>query len=414
LETASQQGVLAEWVREERELRGVPGLAVAVWRDGLFEAAADGVADLETGEPATVETPFRIASITKPFTATLALLSGVPFEASPAGARTRATVRQLLSHTSGLASEWPRPLAGYGEGDGALARLADDAPEELPLAPGELFSYCNAGFWLVAAAVAARVGTTYEEALSREVLEPLGLEATGFETPPRAARGHVPVAASESVHRAVAPEPYPRVRRPSGGLWSQVAEVARFGIAQLDNPRFAALHEPQTGTAEGGDALGWRVRETAGGLHLVEHWGSVAGFESLLVVVPAERLVVAALTNSARGGDAITGLLRRLDLDLAVPETMELPPGELAALAGRYGIQNLELVVAPEGDGLVVSGVEIDPVSGERIELPPRRGRALTASPRRFVVVDGDAAGDRFDFPRPGMIRVGVVALRIS
>ena len=401
-------------MREERELRGVPGMAAAMWRDGRLEAAADGVASLESGEPATVETPFRIASITKPHTASLALLSGIPFDEPPAGARTRATVRQLLSHTGGLASEWPRPLAAYGEGDEALARLASDVPEELPLEPGELFSYCNSGYWLVAAAVAARVGTTYEEALSRQVLEPLGLEATGFETPRGAARGHMPVAAGESRHRTVAPEPYPRVRRPSGGLWSRVGEVVRFGIAQLEDPRFAALHEPQTGTPDGGYALGWSVRETAGGLRLIEHWGSVAGFESLLAVVPTERLVVAALTNSARGSDAITGLLRRLDLDSPFPETVELHPDELAPLAGRYRSQNLGLVVAPERGGLLVSGAEVDPVSGDRIELPPKRGRALAGSPRRFVVIDGDAAGDRFDFPRPGMIRVGVVALRVS
>ncbi|HYY03451.1 MAG TPA: hypothetical protein VE736_06150, partial [Gaiellaceae bacterium] len=92
----------------------------------------------------------------------------------------------------------------------------------------------------------------------------------------------------------------------------------------------------------------------------------------------------------------------------------ELHPDELAPLAGRYRSQNLGLVVAPERGGLLVSGAEVDPVSGDRIELPPKRGRALAGSPRRFVVIDGDAAGDRFDFPRPGMIRVGVVALRVS
>lgn len=413
MEIASEQGVLGEWVRAERELRGVPGMAAAVFRGGRLEAAADGVADLESGEPATAETPFRIASITKPFTASLALLCGLPFDQPPAGTRTRATVRQLLSHTGGLACEWPRPLADYGEGDDALARLAADAPEELPLEPGELYSYSNAGYWLVGAAAAAREQTTYEGALTRRVLEPLGLQVTGFATPSRAARGHMPIATGETLHRPVAPEPYPRVRRASGGLWSRVGDLVRFAEAQLDDPRFAPLHESHSGTPDGGYALGWSLREAADGRRVVEHWGSVAGYQSLLALVPAERLVVAALTNSVRGGEAITGLLRRCGLDVAVPDTIELPETELLPLAGRYRIQNLEVAVKAERGGLLVTAVEVDPVSGERIELPAQFGRAVR--PRRFVVVEGTAAGDGFDFPRPDMIRAGgVVALRTS
>jgi len=411
METASEQGVLAEWLREERELHGVPGIAAALAREGRVETAADGVADLASGRAVTVATPFRIASITKPFTAALALLSGLPLDEPPAGSRTRASVRQLLSHTGGLASEWPRPVGAYGEDDDALARLAADTPEELPLEPGELYSYSNAGFWLVGAAVAARERATYEAALARRVLEPLGLRATGFDEPPGAARGHVPLAAGATEHRPAAVEPYPRARRPSGGLWSCVDDLVRFGRAQLDERRFAALHEPQAGTSELGYGLGWMLRES-GGRRLVEHWGSVAGYQSLLALVREEGLVLAVLTNGARGGDAIVGLLERLALGFEVPDTHELPEAELAPFAGRYAIQNLELDVVPERGGLRVAAVEVDPVAGERIELPVQLGRAL--GPGRFAVVEGTALGDRFDFPRPGLVRVGgVVALRV-
>ena len=70
------------------------------------------------------------------------------------------------------------------------------------------------------------------------VLEPLGLAATGFDEPAGAARGHVQE--GESGHRAVPVDAYPAARRPSGGLWSSVADLVRFGEHHLAEPSTAA------------------------------------------------------------------------------------------------------------------------------------------------------------------------------
>src|SRR5919108_3970030 len=90
---------LAEWVAAARERWTVPGIAVGLLRGNGVATAADGVCDLERDEPVTPETSFRVASITKPFAAVLAMTlvqdGLLALEGPPPGSRVEATVRQL-------------------------------------------------------------------------------------------------------------------------------------------------------------------------------------------------------------------------------------------------------------------------------------------------------------------------------
>src|SRR5205809_1042662 len=83
---------------------------------------------------------------------------------------------------------WAR-RAGPARGGDGLRRIAGEEPPRLPVGPGELFSYCNVGFWRVGAAVARASGLTFQAAMGARVLEPLDLGATDFE-PRQGARGH--------------------------------------------------------------------------------------------------------------------------------------------------------------------------------------------------------------------------------
>src|SRR5215467_12789024 len=143
---------LEEAVREARARTGIPGVAAGLWRDGETLLAADGVLALGADDPVLPETPFRIASISKSFTATLAARCSALDEEA----------RFLLSHTAGLRCESTEPLPAGAEG---------------------LFSYSNAGYWKVGARCADACGTTFEEAMRTRVLEPLGLGTTGFTEP---------------------------------------------------------------------------------------------------------------------------------------------------------------------------------------------------------------------------------------
>src|SRR3954465_9488437 len=117
---------LEEIVREARARTGasgtaVPGVAAGLYADGEVIAVADGVLELGRSDPVRPDTPFRIASISKPFTASLALAC-LPGRRTEPGAELRA----WLSHTSGLRLE---------------------RAEALPEAAQGLFSYSNAGYW---------------------------------------------------------------------------------------------------------------------------------------------------------------------------------------------------------------------------------------------------------------------------
>jgi CubicO group peptidase (beta-lactamase class C family) len=319
---------LAELVRSAQARTGVPCAAVGLHVEGRSTFAG------------TYERPFRIASITKSFTATTVSLAGLLDERR----------RMLLSHTAGY-----RP----------------ERAEQLPPQCAGLWSYSNAGYW----EAAAGFDGGYSEAVRELVLEPLGLRRTGFETPDDAVLGTLPSGAA-------ADPAYPPERRPSGGLWSTVGDLVEYGLAHCRD--WAHLHEPVAEALGARYALGWWVRDG-----VLDHEGSVGGFQSLLLLVPEERLVLAVLTNSWQGSAVVHRVVEALRL---------VPPSGTAAGApveGRYALDGFEAVVA---DGSVTE-IEDDPLTGMPIE---RRYRLSSDAPLMTW---------RSDFPRPGVARIGWVAL---
>jgi CubicO group peptidase (beta-lactamase class C family) len=317
---------LRKSVAAAQERTGVPDVAAALHVDGSTTVAG------------SAETPFRIASVTKSLTATLVAEAGLLDERR----------RALLSHTADLRPE-----------------SADLLPE---ICRG-LWSYSNAGYWEAASAF-----DDYSESLRELVLDPLGLASTGFDTPPGAAVGHEP-------DGPVADPSYPEWRRPGGGLWSTVGDLVTYGLAHCE--RWPELHEPVAPALGAHYACGWWNRDG-----VLDHEGSVGGYQSLLLIAPAEQLVLAVLTNSWRG----SSLIRHVVEDLGVvpaSNTMQL------AVDGRYAIDTIDVTVA---EGKIVE-LETDPVTGTRIE---RKGN---------FSADTTLMSWRSDFPRDGVGRIWWTAM---
>jgi CubicO group peptidase (beta-lactamase class C family) len=327
--SAIPQERLAEAVRSAQARKGVSIAAVALHVDGGTTFAG------------AHERPFRIASITKSFTATAVSLAGLLDDRR----------RRLLSHTAGYRPQRAEPLPSECAG---------------------LWSYSNAGYW----EAASGFDGDYSEAVRELVLEPLGLRHTGFETPADAVLGTLP-------GDVVADPTYPVERRPSGGLWSTVGDLVEYGRAHCHD--WADLHQP-IGEALGAHyALGWWVRDG-----MLDHEGSVGGYQSLLVLVPERALVFAVLTNSWKGSALIADLLGELDLAPVPRES-----SRVAAFAGTYALDGVEAVVSRES----VTERETDPLTGARLE-------------RRYPVsLDAPLMSWRSDFPRTGVARIGWVAL---
>ena len=171
---------------------------------------------------ARLDTRFRIASITKPFTATAAVR--LLALAAPVPGWPDVSVADLLAHLTGYESEHGDP-ARFGDGDDALGRLAAELPATHRWLPaGEVWSYANTGYWLTGSLLAEAAGTTYEEVIAGLASE-AGLEATTFGEPDLEGTGPNAI-----------PGAYPRARRPSGGLVSTVDDLLRFGAWHLAQP----------------------------------------------------------------------------------------------------------------------------------------------------------------------------------
>ena len=319
-------------------------------RGGVREYAATGLADVDSGEPATPQTVFRVASVTKPVHTAAALLSFgdsgtsldtplcelLPHLRPRWRASTRITVRHALSHTSGLHRDLPEML-GLGDGDDALGAAVDRVVGAgQAFRPAAAWQYCNAGYWLVGAAIARLGGTTFEDALTRRLLGPLGMDHTGFTVPA------VNVACGHRSGAAVR-EAYPRARRPSGGLLSTVDDLLSFAEYLLDDPAgaavLAAMAVPVAPTLWGGHyGLGCELApDGSGGAGRpggqVWHDGSWGGFATRLVLVPARRLALVVLVNDGGGYRVLEDLTWGGTAALGVPGPGRLRRGAVMARA---------------------------------------------------------------------------------
>ncbi len=184
---------LEPFVLAKMEQWNVPGVAIGIFDGEDVEFAGFGITNIETGQRVAPETLFQVGSISKVFTATLAMtlvddgmldldapiVSYVPeFELADRDARAKITVRQLLTHTAGFLGD---RFDDQGNGDDALERAMralGDLPQQT--APGELYTYCNAGIDLVGRAVENILGQTFESAMRERVFVPLGLERSTY------------------------------------------------------------------------------------------------------------------------------------------------------------------------------------------------------------------------------------------
>jgi len=320
-----------------RDIRAA-GFSVSVVRNGQpVLANGYGYADLAEGVPASANTVYRLASITKQFTAAATLHLAEEGKLSlddpisdylpqyPALDQ-RITVRHLLSHTSGLSDVAVMPILEEGGGIGYTRDQIIDlvASQPLDFDPGAGHSYSNVGYMLAGEVIEQVTGTTYADYLTNQVLRPLGLDQTSFcpDAQPRADRwahgydlqhGNWPRALRLGRAPAfVDPPPINmRVVSSAGGLCSTATDLARWpGLLRsfLEPASYREMSEP-TVLADGTEVpygLGLQIRKF--GAHpALSHGGVVNGFISIVADFPDDDLTVGILVNT-----------RLLNLDLGV------------------------------------------------------------------------------------------------
>src|SRR5690606_15128478 len=322
----------------------MPALSLAVAdRSGVIWREALGKADLEFDLAATPDHVFRLGSVSKPVTGTIAarlvtrglLDLDVPIAYwlpdLPAHHRST-TMRQLLTHRGGVrhyeAKDLdPRAPGGritkraYTNRDEILALFIDDP---LVVPPGTEVSYTSFGYTLASFVMEAAGGTDFLRLVKDEIALPFGLPTLAadevLEIVPLRVRGYFAAREFEMVARLGLEAEQPRLSgdfanltlsNPAfcwagAGLLMSMPDLARFGAAHLDGPqsRIGAaerelLFTPMTEASDRSPplGLGWRIDRDARGRLRWHHAGATPGGRASLVVYPELGLSIALASN---------------------------------------------------------------------------------------------------------------------
>ena len=399
------EAIAASFVSEHR----LPGAAVGIVRDGgLAWSHGYGFADRDAGRRPDAHTLYRVASITKTFTASsiLQLRDGgrlrlddplvrhVPEAAAitnPFGPVEDITLRRLLMHTSGLQGEHPidDPLA---EPFGSIAEVIRDFGRmHVVIPPDTQTKYCNIGFQMLGAVIERVSGMPYADYVHRHLLVPLGLARTAFDPDPAdCAVGYFGRLFSDDLPRASL---HPSgLFEADGGLWSCVDDLARWSAFWLGSEHADVLARTTrdemlrpwiVADEEWKEAQGlclyWRRH---GDQRYVGHAGGLHGFITRFALSPKDGVGAIALLNGM--GDAEALAFDLLDLAVTAQRARPLPqpappaplPDAYAPLLGRYVWEEF-------GDALNVEwrdGALVLVVDEEQMTLEP------TDDPARFTM----------------------------
>lgn len=338
---------LTRFIETARTRAKIPGAAVAVVQGGkVVYARGFGVRTLGDMAAVTPKTLFMIGSVNKSLT-TLMIARLVELELltwdTPVtevlptfvlgDAKTTAAV--TMRHTACACTGMPRQdLEMIFEGKvSAEERLASMRDMQPTTGFGETFQYSNlmvaAGGFAGAHAYAPKkkLGAAYDEAMSALVFKPLGMKSSTFELKRVAGSDH---AAPHPFNLDGEPAPMPpqlerwvQPIRPAGGLWSNVDDMARFAMLELDRGKLdgkqvvaedvlLARRQPQVKiTDELSYGLGFAVG-TRDGLQVVTHSGGTLGFNSEFLLLPEHGVGLVILTNVGSGGIFTATVERRL------------------------------------------------------------------------------------------------------
>ncbi len=415
---------------------GVPGAVLGMLRirDGSHDSADDelvqaayGTVNKDTGVPVNTDSLFQIGSVSKVWTATLAmqLVDEGRLDLDAPIARvlpelrlnepevtTKVTMRHLLTHTSGIDGD---VFTDTGRGDDCLEKYVSELQEVAQNHPvGATFSYCNSGFSLAGRVIEKLTGGTWDDALRARIVTPLGLTHTV--TLPeeallyQAAVGHVSEGGTAAVTRPhrVRVWGLPRALGPAGLITSTVADLLAFasmhlagglapdGTRLLSEASAAAMIDKQVELPDPytlGDSwgLGW-IRFDWDGHQLFGHDGNTIGQSAFLRILPDQGLAVALLTNGGNTRDLYEDLYTEIFAEVAgVTMTAPLAPPcdpvtvDITSHVGTYERAGARLEVLSGDDGPLLRITTTGPLAA--LESEPTEELAMVPLSNDLFVV---------------------------
>jgi CubicO group peptidase (beta-lactamase class C family) len=378
------------------ERNRIPGAQFALYQGGetvLVEAGRERFGD---GPAVTAGSAFPYGSVTKSFTATvvLQLVSGGDLDLDKPigsylaelalarnGIEHTVTVRQLLSHTSGLPCDFPED----GPPAPSFRRYALSAGTLEPVyRPGTAFSYSNAGYVLLGLLIDEISWMSWWDAIEALLLDPLEIEPA-FCADPRIPPRDRSIVSGHSVtdRRTIPIQPaIPVFDAPAGALAGSAADLVAFArmhlgdaAALLAGPELELMRNGAGDVTAFGLASGWGLglaRFRSGSADWFGHDGTTDGTTCHLRFQPESRVALALTTNGVNGlrlWEDVLAQLRAEGLDVgnypAATLAGSAPRPAEPACVGVYRNGDIEYAVRPAGDG----GLRVDLDDGVLREL---------------------------------------------
>ena len=294
-----------------------PGAAVLVVKNGeIVHGKGYGYAELETRRPITPTTPFRLASVSKHFTAAaIMVLAGdgvLGYNDSIARwlpgleAYDGVTIRHLLTHTAGLPDYYDviDTSSGMPTNADTLDQLAAMAAPVF--APGERWEYSNPAYEMLPLIVEAASGSRFATFMQERIFVPAGMRQAAIfdETEPEIPGRAIGYEADGDGFKPNDYDPLNHIIG-SGGMYASLEDLyhwdqALYGDAVLSRAALEAAWTPAT--LNGGEStdygFGWRI-EARDGRRVVRHGGSWVGFRTHIARWPEDRFTIVVLSNRA-------------------------------------------------------------------------------------------------------------------
>lgn len=441
----------------------VPSIAVAVVQEGqIVWEEAFGYADRERQTPATAHTPYSLASMTKPITATAVMQLyeagrldiDAPIERYLGGVRLadyafdtdQVTARRIMSHSAGL------PQYGNFYLDGSAPAGSEETISRFGMVvfpPNTRFEYSNIGMKILDAAIARTSGLTYGEYLQREVFGPLGMS-------------HSAVGLPAGVEAAVR---YDNDRNPmlmymtdhpgSGDVWASAHDMARFLAFHMGAPLAdqAPILSPETrlamqrpasdhamptspGAPRRDVGANW-ILTTSNGHPQIWHSGGQPGVSSVMAFFPEQKVAFVLLANSSAPLGPIGQAIREAIAPELLEQTSESAPAApqpipfrgrwVGTVTSHAGEQPLTLSFLEDGQVTVQLGDQAETTLAQPafensafagrfsgFSDIPEAARASHGLSLKLVSVEGELAGQlvaqgvdaNVAFMLPGFVRL--------